>query len=219
MSIWNLLAIIVLLFEDLSRFIHLAAEQRVALLILDNFIVTVSHHTKLVIGFGIEHVGHGRSLLDIRIIFCLTLLSCIKSLRLIIALSGSQKGRVIYPGFESGYLSQLSRQIFCLITFIPTHHWICWLLLLLLILFLFFIVGSVDLGLKFWKVALYVFLEKLAAEGEIFQHVVIAEHCIQVSDEIFSIEMHKVVVKVHLRQGLDVSVHVQWNVTNCGLIE
>jgi len=49
--------------------------------------------------------------------------------------------------------------------------------------------------------------------------VVIAEHCIEVSDEIFSIEMHKVMVEVHLGQGLDVGVHVQWNVTNGGFVE
>jgi hypothetical protein len=104
---------------------------------------------------------------------------------------------VINRRFESGYLSQLPRQIFCLFTFIPSHHWVC-SLLLLLILFLFFIVGGVYLGLKFRKVALYVFLKELASESEIFKHVVIAEHCIEVSDEIFSIEMHKVMVKVHL---------------------
>jgi hypothetical protein len=125
---------------------------------------------------------------------------------------------VINRRFESGYLSQLPRQIFCLVTFIPCHHWV-YRLLLLLILFLFFIVGGVHLGLKFWKVALYVFLEELASESEIFEHVVIAEHCIEVGNEIFSIEMHKVMVEVHLWQGLDVGVHVQWNVTNSGLIE
>jgi len=75
------------------------------------------------------------------------------------------------------------------------------------------------LRLKFRKVALNVFLEKLTAEGEVFKHVVIAEHCIEVSNEIFSIEMHKVMVKVHLGQGLDVGIHVQWNVTNGGFVE
>jgi len=145
----------------------LAAVQRVALLILNDFIITVSHHTKLVIGFGIEHVGHGRSLLGIGIIFSLTLLRCIKSFTLIITLIGSQECRVFYTRFESGYLSQLPRQIFRLFTFIPTHHRVC-CLLLLLILFLFFIVGGVHLRLKFRKVALNVFLEKLTAEGEVF---------------------------------------------------
>ena len=131
---------------------------------------------------------------------------------------GRQIGRVINRRFESSYLSQLTRQIFRLITFIPSHHRVS-RLLLLLILFLFFIVSGVHLRLKFRKVALYVFLEKLTAKSEILKHVVIAEHCIEVSDEIFSIEMHKVMVKVHLGQGLDVGVHVQWNVTNGGLIE
>ncbi len=124
--------------------------------------------------------------------------------------------------FQPHDIAELTRQLFRLLTLVPRHHLVPSRLLLLLLLLLFLgppIYRVIHLSLEFRIVALDVFLEEFAAEGEVLDEVVVAVDGVEVSDEVFAVEVDQVVVEVDLREGLDVGVHVQGDVRDCRLIE
>lgn len=94
--------------------------------------------------------------------------------------------------FQPHDIAELPRQLFRLLTLVPRHHLVhsCLLLLLLLLLFLRPSIYSViHLSLEFRIIALDVFLEEFAAEGEVFEEVIVAVDGVEVGDEVFAVEV------------------------------
>ncbi len=124
--------------------------------------------------------------------------------------------------FQPHDIAELPRQLLRFLTLVPSHHLVRSRLLLLLLLLLFLrppIYRVIHLSLEFRIIALDVFLKEFAAEGEVFEEVVVAVDGVEVGDEVFAVEVHEVVVKVDLREGLDVGVHVQGDVRDRRFIE
>ena len=124
--------------------------------------------------------------------------------------------------FQPHDIAELTRQLLRLLTLVPRHHLVPSRLLLLLLLLLFLgppIYRVIHLSLEFRIIALDVFLEELAAEGEVLEEVIVAVDGVEVGDEVFAVEVYEVVVEVDLREGLDVGVHVQRDVRDRCLIE